>query len=214
MPGDGNVYPGTGNIDLDPMLCGPPPDWCDLDANARLNIGSPCIDAGNDAAVPDDGRDVDNDDDTTEPTPDRDLNMRFFDAVAGSGQDVDMGAYENQHDVDCPADFNGDGDVGPFDLAVLLGSWGPCPGCPADLDCDNDVGAADLAILLGSWGRCPGLGGGDGGSEGSSGGEEELPEALGEMGFSSVEEFNAWSESVPSEETLAAGLELLALLAQ
>ncbi len=26
----------------------------------------------------------------------------------------------------CPADLDGDGDVGPFDLAVLLGSWGPC----------------------------------------------------------------------------------------
>lgn len=54
----------------------------------------------------------------------------------------------------CPADFDGDGIVGPADLAQLLGNWGPCAGCPADLDGDGDVGAADLAELLGSWGPC------------------------------------------------------------
>jgi hypothetical protein len=49
-------------------------------------------------------------------------------------------------------DLNGDGTVGPADLAILLGSWGPCDGCPADLDGDGIVDAADLAILLGNWG--------------------------------------------------------------
>ena len=34
--------------------------------------------------------------------------------------------------VSCLADLNGDGLVGPADLAQLLGSWGPCEGCPAD----------------------------------------------------------------------------------
>ena len=58
---------------------------------------------------------------------------------------------------DCnPADFNADGSVNAFDLALLLGSWGPCPDprddCPADLDGDGNVNAFDLAILLGSWG--------------------------------------------------------------
>ncbi|MCH8852295.1 MAG: VCBS repeat-containing protein [Planctomycetes bacterium] len=52
------------------------------------------------------------------------------------------------------SDFDGDGSVGAFDLALLLGSWGPCPGCPADLDGDGSVGAFDLALLLGSWGPC------------------------------------------------------------
>lgn len=56
--------------------------------------------------------------------------------------------------VECPADFDGSGDVGASDLAELLGSWGPCPGCPADFDGDDQVGAADLAILLGAWGEC------------------------------------------------------------
>ncbi|MCZ6654700.1 MAG: FG-GAP repeat protein [Planctomycetota bacterium] len=57
---------------------------------------------------------------------------------------------------DCPADLDGNGDVGPFDLALLLGVWGPCPAvCPEDLSGDCEVGAFDLAILLGSWGPCP-----------------------------------------------------------
>ncbi len=54
-----------------------------------------------------------------------------------------------------PADLDGDGSVGASDLAILLGSWGPCPtegDCPADLDGDGVVDALDLAILLGSWG--------------------------------------------------------------
>ena len=51
-----------------------------------------------------------------------------------------------------PGDLDGDGSVGAFDLAILLGSWGPCADCddcPADLDGDCAVGAADLASLLG-----------------------------------------------------------------
>ncbi len=54
---------------------------------------------------------------------------------------------------DC--DFDGDGSVNAFDLALLLGNWGPCPDdgdCPADLDGNGTVGASDLAILLGNWG--------------------------------------------------------------
>ena len=57
--------------------------------------------------------------------------------------------------VPVPGDLDGDGEVGPFDLAILLGSWGPCGDCgdcPADLDDDCTVGAADLAMLLGNWG--------------------------------------------------------------
>ena len=57
---------------------------------------------------------------------------------------------------DCnPADFNFDGAVNAFDLAILLGSWGPCPAkvpCPVDLDGDGFINAFDLAILLGNWG--------------------------------------------------------------
>jgi hypothetical protein len=49
-------------------------------------------------------------------------------------------------------DLNGDGIVNGFDLALLLGAWGPCLGCPADLDGSGVVNGFDLAILLGEWG--------------------------------------------------------------
>lgn len=52
----------------------------------------------------------------------------------------------------CPADLDGDGQVGASDLAILLGSWGGTGA--ADFD-GGGVGASDLAILLGSWGACP-----------------------------------------------------------
>lgn len=54
----------------------------------------------------------------------------------------------------CSADFNGDGGINAADLALLLGSWGPCGECPGDLNDDGDVDAADLALLLASWGPC------------------------------------------------------------
>ena len=54
----------------------------------------------------------------------------------------------------CPADFDDDGTVSAFDLAFLLGAWGPCEGCPMDFDADGAVGAFDLAQLLGHWGPC------------------------------------------------------------
>ncbi|MCZ6653822.1 MAG: hypothetical protein O7D91_12450 [Planctomycetota bacterium] len=60
---------------------------------------------------------------------------------------------------DCPTDVDGSGNTGASDLAVLLGSWGPCvPGDACECLDDNDdgvIGAADLAVLLGSWGPCP-----------------------------------------------------------
>ena len=50
-----------------------------------------------------------------------------------------------------PGDINGDGVVDGADLAMLLGSWGPCAGCPADINGDGIVNGADLGILLGNW---------------------------------------------------------------
>ena len=60
-------WPGTGNIDLDPVL---------VDADGRLSPGSPCIDAGDNSAVP------------AGITTDLDGNARIADGT------VDMGAYE------------------------------------------------------------------------------------------------------------------------
>ncbi len=57
--------------------------------------------------------------------------------------------------IQCPADFDFDGTVGPADLAQVLGNWGKCGGCcPFDFNQDGNVGPFDLAILLGNWGTC------------------------------------------------------------
>ena len=58
----------------------------------------------------------------------------------------------------CPADLDGNGDVGVSDFLELLGVWGPCPpkgDCPADFDGNGDVGVSDFLELLGNWGPCP-----------------------------------------------------------
>ncbi len=52
----------------------------------------------------------------------------------------------------CLGDLDGDGTVGPADLALLLGDWGGKGA--ADLDASGAVNAADLAVLLGAWGGC------------------------------------------------------------
>ena len=54
----------------------------------------------------------------------------------------------------CPADLDGNGEVGASDIASLLSQWGAFGGS-ADLNGDNEVGAQDIAIMLGAWGPCP-----------------------------------------------------------
>ncbi|MCH8879730.1 MAG: hypothetical protein IID34_07595 [Planctomycetes bacterium] len=87
--------------------------------------------------------------------------------VAISGAAAIVGAYWDDDNGDksgsaylfdasaCPWDLNGDGAVGPFDLALVLGFWGPNPGHPSDIDGDGEVGPFDLALVLGNWGPCP-----------------------------------------------------------
>ncbi len=53
---------------------------------------------------------------------------------------------------DCPADLDGNGEVGPGDLAILLANWGGDD--VGDFDGDCIVGPADLAFLLAEWGDC------------------------------------------------------------
>ena len=163
----GTLNWGEGNIDVDPLFVdadGPdddPETW--EDNNYRLQADSPCIDAGDNEAVPPDSADLDDDGDTDEPTPfDLDGYARIVDGDGDEEADVDMGAYEFQTDLPCPWDLNGDGEVGPFDLALVLGFWGPCEEpctpeatCTTDLDGDCATGPFDLALILGFWGPCP-----------------------------------------------------------
>ncbi len=77
------------------------------------------------------------------------------DIADGDSPDDNGNGIPDECESDCPADLDGDGSVGAFDLALLLGNWGPCPDCPMDLDGNGAVGPFDLALLLGAWGACP-----------------------------------------------------------
>ena len=80
-------HEGEGNIDADPLLLnfGQHPWTLDL----HLRPGSPCIDAGDSAALPADTVDLDGDEDTGEAAPiDLDRRVRVLD------DGVDIGAYE------------------------------------------------------------------------------------------------------------------------
>ncbi len=129
-------YPGTGNIDADPLFVD----------GFHLGAGSPCIDAGNNMAVP------------TGITKDLDGNPRFAndlvtpDTGKGECPVVDMGAYE--FPTSCPSDVDCDGNVGITDFLALLAAWGTDPGGPPDIDGDGTVGINDFLLLLANWGPC------------------------------------------------------------
>jgi predicted outer membrane repeat protein len=88
-------YPGQGNINVDPLFVDADND------DYHLLPASPCIDAGDNTAVPPDSVDLDGDGDTAEPIPfDLAGNPRFVDQPEvpdtgnGTAPIVDMGAYE------------------------------------------------------------------------------------------------------------------------
>ncbi|MHC4218864.1 MAG: right-handed parallel beta-helix repeat-containing protein, partial [Planctomycetota bacterium] len=118
-----------GNIDVNPRFVdayGPDGTAGTGDDDLSLDTGSPCIDAGDNTAVPADAGDVDDDGNTTEPVPlDLAGNPRFVDAVNypdtgvpgnGHAEVVDMGAYEADASTP-PADPSSD--VGVY----RVGNW-------------------------------------------------------------------------------------------
>jgi formylglycine-generating enzyme required for sulfatase activity len=55
----------------------------------------------------------------------------------------------------CASDLDGDGIVAGADLALVLGSWGPCKACDGDVNGDHVVDGVDLAFVLTRWsGTC------------------------------------------------------------
>ncbi|MCA9291724.1 MAG: hypothetical protein KDA25_11395 [Phycisphaerales bacterium] len=74
--------------------------------------------------------------------------------AAGTVEDVDGDGVPDECVARCEADLDGDGIVGPTDLAALLAAWGTNPAGPPDFNADGDVGPSDLATLLAAWGPC------------------------------------------------------------
>ncbi|UCD74394.1 MAG: right-handed parallel beta-helix repeat-containing protein [Phycisphaerales bacterium] len=147
------IMGGTGNIGDDPLFIdplGPDGQPGTEDDNLRLGAGSPCMDAADNTAVPDD------------VLTDLAGNPRFVDdpdtedTGFGDPPIVDMGAYEFQAD-DCRADCappGGDGVVKIDDLFAVLGAWGQNGG-ECDINGDGTVNAEDLLAVLAAWGSCP-----------------------------------------------------------
>jgi hypothetical protein len=80
---EGGYVAGTNVIDADPAFVDPGAD------DFSIRVVSPGIDLGDTSAVPADTADVDDDGDTSEPTPDR-----AFSATRVGGSAVDHGAFE------------------------------------------------------------------------------------------------------------------------
>ena len=108
-----DTYTGSGNVGDDPLFvrdpnaggdgwgddpCTPGVDESDNDDFGDLRLAapvSPCVDSGNDAALPPDTADLDGDDNKGEPTPlDLDGNTRIVDGNGDLTSTIDMGAYE------------------------------------------------------------------------------------------------------------------------
>ena len=136
------ILGGFANFDSDPLFVDP--DGLDdilgtIDDLMRVdNCGSPCVNVGDNAALPPDDLDLDNDGDYAEPIPfDRIDNPRLADAI------VDVGARETTESEYSPADANCDGfvnalDIDPFVLALTNPTaWQMQYTC--DLYCVNDV---------------------------------------------------------------------------
>ncbi|RMH10171.1 MAG: hypothetical protein D6695_11900, partial [Planctomycetota bacterium] len=108
-PGEDSLDPADlpGCIDSDPLLAG----------DRTLLPGSPCIDAGNNAAVPA-GVNFD-----LAGNPRRSDDPSAPDTGSGSAPIVDMGVYEVAVANSCPADFNNDGQLDFFDVQAFLAAF-------------------------------------------------------------------------------------------
>lgn len=74
--------------------------------------------------------------------------------IAGNGRHTDTGIVEGwvvRLDIPCPADIDGDREVGLQDLTLLLSNFGQFA-TTGDLDGDGDVDLQDLANLLSAFG--------------------------------------------------------------
>lgn len=140
-------WPGAGehNLNANPRFVNP------AAGDFALAGDSPCIDAGDNFAVPK-GILTDLNDQPrfhdVESTPDTGLGMPPI---------VDFGCFEAQRATpactsDCAQPSNGN--VGMEDLSAVITAWGNSPGNPADLNGDGRVNIDDLVQVILDWGPC------------------------------------------------------------
>ncbi|UCG32576.1 MAG: right-handed parallel beta-helix repeat-containing protein [Phycisphaerales bacterium] len=152
---------GSGNINKDPVFAdalGPDKTAGTVDDNLQLRVASPCMDAGDTAALPADLADLDGDGDTTEPLPwDLGGGPRVADGNEDGSVIVDMGAYERSAAFCSWSDFDGNARVDLGDYAVYSACFAleaPYPPtCPeptwtaCDLNGNAVVDLADFATF-------------------------------------------------------------------
>lgn len=73
-----------------------------------------------------------------------------IDGPVVSGLSPEIDAFADVAPLAPNADFDGDGAVGPADLAALLAAWGAADSL-LDLDGNGTVGSGDLAAVLSAW---------------------------------------------------------------
>lgn len=153
-------YAGEKNIDVSPLfvdLDGADDTPGTMDDDGRLHSGSPCVDAGDTLAIPDDTWDLDQDGFTAEPLSlDLAGAARIVDdpCFADAGVEhpdfaalgvVDIGAYERPDDS--AEDPDGDGVSNCFDNC-------PAHANPDQADCDGDALGDVCALALGVSADC------------------------------------------------------------
>jgi len=127
------------------------------DDNLRLSWNSPCIDTGDNLAIPQDTNDIDNNGNTTEQIPwDLDQHARFADGDCNSTNIVDMGSYEFAYTN--IGDFDNQCDVDFVDFAIFASAWltedgdpGWNPDCDVSVPADDVINWSDLLVFVENW---------------------------------------------------------------
>ncbi len=147
IQGWADLIEGEGNISADPMFIAPNA------GDYHLGDYSPCADAADNTALPDDIEfDLDGNPRLVDNPNVEDTGVSEY----GDPGVTDMGCYEWQP-PECIGDIDGDGVVNVVDLLILLATWGDCPDpgdCFGDLDGNGTVDVIDLMMLLAAWGPC------------------------------------------------------------
>jgi len=162
----GGIFLGNATVDWQHDIDADPNFLDYYNGYYRLGRNSPCIDAGDNTAIPADAPDLDGDGDVTEPLPlDLAKMARFIDIAAvpdtgvGTPPIVDMGCYEASPVGDVNCDGVGDfGDINPFvllltDQAAWQAMYPECPFLNGDINADGSVNFGDInpfvALLAG-----------------------------------------------------------------